>query len=467
LKLAVIILAAGLGKRMYSDTPKVLHPLADKPLIAHVVDTAWQLAPAHVHIVHGFGGEQVRNTLNDKRLLWTEQAQQLGTGHAVQQVIPHIADDNMVLVLYGDVPLIQADTLQALCAKVTQNSMAILTVNLPNPTGYGRIIRNSLGQVFKITEEKDADAQTKQIREVNTGIVAVPAVQLRRWLNLLNNNNAQGEYYLTDIVSYAAQEGITIHTHAPHDEYEVRGVNDRIQLAELERYYQLQQAHRLMQQGVAVRDPARLDIRGKVTVGRDVALDINVILEGQVTLGNRVKIGANVIIQNSQIGDDTEIYPNSMLQNSIVGTHCKIGPFARLRPDNQLTNHVHIGNFVELKKSSVGEGSKINHLSYIGDSDIGAGVNIGAGTITCNYDGVNKHKTIIGDHAFIGSDTQLIAPVTVGENATIGAGSTITQDAPAHSLTLSRAKQVTIAGWARPTKQNTTPQSSTKQSPNK
>lgn len=437
---------------MYSDTPKVLHPLADKPLIGHVVDTAWQLDPAHIHIVYGFGGDLVRNTLNDERLLWTEQAQQLGTGHAVQQVIPKIAADETVLVLYGDVPLIQAETLKTLCEKVTENSMAVLTVQLDNPLGYGRIVRNSSGQVVKITEEKDADAQIKQIREVNTGILAVPASHLRRWLNLLDNNNAQGEYYLTDIISYAAQEGVVIHTHAPHDEHEVRGVNDRIQLAELERYYQLQHAHNLMRQGVAVRDPARLDIRGKVTVGRDVALDINVILEGHVTLGHRVKIGANVIIQNSQIGDDTEILPNSMIQDSIIGTHCKIGPFARLRPDNQLTDHVHIGNFVEVKKSVVGVGTKINHLSYIGDSQIGSGVNIGAGTITCNYDGAHKYQTTIHDHAFIGSDTQLVAPVTIGENATIGAGSTITQDAPAHSLTLSRTKQITVSGWQRPTK---------------
>jgi bifunctional UDP-N-acetylglucosamine pyrophosphorylase / glucosamine-1-phosphate N-acetyltransferase len=456
LKLAVIILAAGMGKRMYSDIPKALHPLADKPLIGHVVATAWQLDPAHIHIVYGFGGEQVRNTLNDKRLLWTEQAQQLGTGHAVQQVIPKISDDEMVLVLYGDVPLIQADTLKTLCAKVTADSIAILAVKLANPFGYGRIVRNSLGQVLKITEEKDADAQVKQIQEVNTGILAMPALHLRRWLNLLKNNNAQGEYYLTDIISYAAQEGITIHTHEPHSEHEVRGVNDRVQLAELERYYQLQQAYALMQQGVALRDPARLDIRGQVTVGRDVALDINVILEGQVSLGQRVKIGANVIIQNSQIGDDTEILPNSMIQDSVIGTHCKIGPFARLRPDNQLADQVHIGNFVEVKKSVVGMATKINHLSYIGDSLIGSGVNIGAGTITCNYDGANKYQTIIGDHAFIGSDTQLVAPVTVGENATIGAGSTITQDAPAHSLTLSRAKQVAIPGWQRPTKQSST-----------
>lgn len=452
MKLAVIILAAGLGKRMYSDTPKVLHPLADKPLIGHVVDTAWQLDPAHIHIVYGFGGDLVRNTLNDERLLWAEQAQQLGTGHAVQQAVPQVADDETVLVLYGDVPLIQADTLKTLCEKVTENSMAVLTMQLDNPFGYGRIVRNSLGQVVKITEEKDADAQVKQIREVNTGILAVPATHLRRWLNLLDNNNAQGEYYLTDIIRYAAQEGIAIHTHSPHDEHEVRGINDRMQLAELERYYQLQQAHFLMQQGVAVRDPARLDIRGKVTVGRDVALDINVILEGHVTLGHRVKIGANVIIQNSQIGDDTEILPNSMIQDSVVGTHCKIGPFARLRPDNQLTDHVHIGNFVELKKSVVGVGTKINHLSYVGDSVIGREVNVGAGTITCNYDGAHKYQTVIHDRAFIGSDTQLVAPVTVGENATIGAGSTITQDAPAHSLTLSRTKQITVSGWQRPTK---------------
>ncbi|MEZ5672949.1 MAG: bifunctional UDP-N-acetylglucosamine diphosphorylase/glucosamine-1-phosphate N-acetyltransferase GlmU [Thiotrichaceae bacterium] len=366
MKLAIIILAAGLGKRMYSDTPKVLHHLADKPLIAHVVDAAWQLNPTQIHIVHGFGGDQVRNTLNDQRLLWVEQAQQLGTGHAVQQAIPTISDAETVLILYGDVPLIQADTLKTLCAKVTENSMAILTVKMANPSGYGRIVRNSLGQVSKITEEKDADAQIKQIREVNTGILAVPMTHLRRWLSLLNNNNAQGEYYLTDIIGYAAQEGIAIHTHAPQDEHEVLGVNDRIQLAELERYYQLQQAYRLLQQGVAIRDPARLDIRGQVTVGRDVMLDINVILEGKVTLGNRVKIGANVIIRDSQLGDDTEIYANSMIQNSMIGTHCKIGPSQRLRPDNQLTDHVHIGNFVELKKSTVGVGSKINHLQLCG-----------------------------------------------------------------------------------------------------
>lgn len=452
MKLSVVILAAGLGKRMHSDLPKVLHLLADKPLIRHVVQAAQTLEPESLHIIYGHQGEQVREALADVEVNWVEQAQQLGTGHAVAQVMPYLDDETMVLVLNGDVPLLTPATLQALYSQADANSLGVLTAELDNPQGYGRVVRNDRGQVERIVEEKDADLNIKSIKEVNAGIYIVSALNLRRWLAQLNNNNAQGEYYLTDIIALAVQEKQPLYTHTTGNVYEVMGINDRLQLATLERYYQSQQVNRLMLAGVTVRDSARLDIRGTVQTGRDVSIDVNVILEGDVTLGHRVKIGPHTVIRNAQIGDDVEISSHCVIDGVIIGANCRIGPFARLRPETVLAEQVHIGNFVEIKKSTVANGSKINHLSYIGDSEVGHDVNIGAGTITCNYDGANKHKTVIGDNAFIGSDTQLVAPVTVGTGATIGAGSTITRDTKPEALTLSRTPQKTVLGWKRPKK---------------
>jgi bifunctional UDP-N-acetylglucosamine pyrophosphorylase/glucosamine-1-phosphate N-acetyltransferase len=458
MKLSIVILAAGLGKRMLSDLPKVLHRLADKPLIRHVVDRAKLLKPDSMNIVYGYKGEQVREAIRDTDrgsiIHWIEQAQQLGTGHAVAQAMPNIGDDAIVLVLCGDVPLISLTTLQTLCSEADVNRLGILTVELDNPHGYGRIVRNAQGLVECIVEEKEASARQKQIKEVNTGVYTIPAAHLRRCLALLNNDNAQGEYYLTDVIALAVQENLPIHTTQTDNMYEVMGVNDRIQLATLERYYQKQQVNRLMLAGVTVLDTARLDIRGTVQAGRDVSIDVNVILEGEIILGSRVKIGPHTIIRNAKIGDDVEILSHCVIDGVVIGAGCRIGPFARLRPQTVLAKQVRVGNFVELKKSKVANGSKINHLSYVGDSEVGSDVNIGAGTITCNYDGANKHKTIIGDRAFIGSDTQLIAPVTVGTGATIGAGSTITKNTPPDVLTLSRTPQKTMVDWQRPRKKN-------------
>ncbi len=448
MKLSIIILAAGLGKRMNSDLPKVLHCLADKPLLQHVIDTALTLEPETIQVVYGHGGEQVRNTLADLPVQWVKQEQQLGTGHAVAQAMPNIANDNMVLVLYGDVPLIKTTTLQTLDSK----GLNILTAKLNNPTGYGRIVRDNKNQVTSIIEEKDASSEIKSIQEINTGILATQAINLRNWLTKLDNNNSQGEYYLTDIVAMAVAEDQPIYTNTVNDIYEVMGVNNRLQLADLERYYQLQQANNLMLSGVTIQDPNRLDIRGTIQVGHDINIDINVILAGEVSLGNRVKIGSNTVIRNAKIADDVEILSNCVIEDVVIGAGCKIGPFARLRPETKLDEQVRIGNFVEIKKSTVANGSKINHLSYIGDSEIGKNVNIGAGTITCNYDGANKYKTIIKDGVFIGSDTQLVAPITIETGATIGAGSTITKDVAANSLTLSRTGQQSLIGWKRPKK---------------
>ena len=452
MSLSVIILAAGQGTRMHSDLPKVLHPLANQPMIAHVLATAKKLQADSLHVVYGHKGELLQTTLADeKNLHWAEQAQQLGTGHAVKQALPAVPADNKVLILYGDVPLIAVETLQPM-ATLNDNTLGLLTVCLDNPTGYGRIVRDENNQVQAIVEQKETNAIQAKINEVNTGILSLNAKHLSHFIEQLNNDNTQGEYYLTDIIDLAVKADLSIQTFNPQSEQEVLGVNNRLQLAQLERYYQQQQAENLMQQGVTVIDPARLDIRGNVTVGRDVQLDVNVILQGNVTLGHRVKIGANTILTDVTIGDDVEILPNCLLEQATVGNGCLIGPFARLRPETQLAKNVKIGNFVEIKKSVVADGSKISHLSYIGDSQIGKKVNIGAGTITCNYDGVNKHQTIIGDNAFIGSDTQLIAPVTVGNGATIGAGSTITRDTPAEQLTLSRVQQQSMPHWQRPVK---------------
>ncbi|MEQ1738862.1 MAG: bifunctional UDP-N-acetylglucosamine diphosphorylase/glucosamine-1-phosphate N-acetyltransferase GlmU [Methyloglobulus sp.] len=451
--ITTIILAAGKGTRMCSEIPKILHKIANRSLLEHVYDMSKQLADNQIKIVYGHGAELVKENLKHLEANWIEQKQQLGTGHAVQQVTDQIGDGDTVLILYGDVPLLQLTTVQALLANVGDKSLGLLTVNLTDPKGYGRIIRDSSGRVQKIVEEKDASPDEKLIKEVNTGIMAVKGGKLKSWLGQLKNNNAQGEYYLTDIIEMAVGEKIKVITNQPSTEDEVMGVNNRMQLSHLERVYQLEQAHKLMAQGVTLRDPVRFDIRGNIeSLGQDIEIDINVILEGKNTIGSNVIIGANTRIKNSIIGNNVEILDNCIIEDAIIGAGSRIGPFARLRPETVLANNVHIGNFVEIKKSDVAEKSKINHLSYIGDSTVGSNVNIGAGTITCNYDGVNKFRTIIEDGAFIGSATQLVAPVTVGKNATIGAGSTITKDSPENQLTLSRVKQVSVSGWQRPVK---------------
>ncbi|MDH3513910.1 MAG: bifunctional UDP-N-acetylglucosamine diphosphorylase/glucosamine-1-phosphate N-acetyltransferase GlmU [Gammaproteobacteria bacterium] len=450
-RLEIVILAAGQGKRMYSDMPKVLHGLAGKPLLGHVLDTARVLKPAAIHVVYGHGGEQVRAAVARDEISWVHQAEQKGTGHAVAQAMPRIAGQATVLVLYGDVPLIRPETLRELLA-AAGNGLALLTAELDDPGAYGRILRDNAGRVTRIVEHKDASPAEARVREVNTGFLAAPAGKLAKWLSGLKNHNAQGEYYLTDIISMAVAEKVAIATRFPGDITEILGVNSKTELAQLERIHQKQQAEKLMQQGVTLRDPARLDVRGELTCGRDVVIDVNVIFEGKVTLGDRVQVGPNNVIRDSTVGNGTVIQPNCVIEQADIGADCRIGPFARLRPETRLAAHVHVGNFVEVKKSEVGEGSKMNHLSYIGDTTVGSGVNIGAGTITCNYDGANKHRTVIGDGVFVGSNTALVAPVTVGANATIGAGSVITKEAPAGELTLARAPQVTKPGWKRPVK---------------
>ena len=453
MKITTIILAAGKGTRMRSELPKILHNIANRPLLQHVYDTSCQLENNTIKIVYGHGAELVRDTLKDLEASWIEQKQQLGTGHAVQQVSDQIADTDTVLILYGDVPLLKLTTVKQLISNVNDQSLALLTVNLDNPTGYGRIVRDTSGQVTKIVEEKDASASEKLLNEGNTGIMAVQGKALKKWLSQLNNNNAQGEYYLTDVIEMAVADGITVVTNQPESVDEVLGVNNRIQLSHLERVYQQEQANRLMELGVTLADPARFDLRGSIeNLGIDIVVDVNVIIEGKNSIGNNVKIGANTHIKDSIIGNNVEILANCVIDNVVIGQGSKIGPFARLRPETVLAENVHIGNFVEIKKSSVAASSKINHLSYIGDTTVGSRVNIGAGTITCNYDGVNKFRTVIEDGAFIGSDTQLVAPVTIGKNATIGAGSTITKDSPENQLTLSRVKQVSLADWQRPIK---------------
>ncbi len=451
--ITTIILAAGKGTRMRSQLPKILHQIAGRPLLEHVYDMGKQLANNQVKIVYGHGAELVRDSLKHLDADWVEQKQQLGTGHAVQQVADQITDQDTVLILYGDVPLLKLKTVETLLANVNDNSLGLLTVNLADPKGYGRIVRDFFGSVQKIVEEKDASADEKSINEVNTGIMAVKGDKLKSWLGRLKNHNAQGEYYLTDIIEMAVSDKIQVITSQPDSEDEVMGVNDRAQLSHLERAYQKAQANRLMEQGVTLRDPARFDLRGSLkSLGQDIEIDVNVILEGKNTLGSNISIGANTRIKNSVIGDNVEILDHCVIEDAVIGAGSRVGPFARLRPETVLAGHVHIGNFVEIKKSDVAENSKINHLSYIGDTTVGSNVNIGAGTITCNYDGANKFRTIIEDGAFIGSDTQLVAPVTVGKNATIGAGSTITRDTPDNQLTLSRVKQVSVSGWQRPVK---------------
>ena len=452
MKLAVVILAAGQGKRMKSPLPKVLQPIAGRPLLRHVIDRARQLEPSSLHVVFGHGGEQVRAAIADPDLQWALQAQQLGTGHAVMQAMPQVPDDALVLILYGDVPLIEPQTLRQLIGSAGSKSMGLLTVMLADPTGYGRIVRNTRGAIQKIVEQKDATRAQLKIREGNSGIMAVPAKLLRRWLGRLSNKNAQAEYYLTDIIAMAVKDKVKVVPLVAPGVAEVLGVNDKVQLAELEAMHRAARARELMLAGATLADPARIDVRGEVSVGTDVFIDANVLFEGKVTLGDNVRVGPNVVLRNVSVGAGTVIHPNSMLEQSEVGPNNAIGPFARIRPNSKTGSDVHIGNFVELKKTEIADGSKANHLTYLGDAVIGKGVNVGAGTITCNYDGVNKSQTTIEDGAFIGSGNMLVAPIRIGRDATTGAGSTLTKDAPAGQLTLARGKQLTLDGWKRPVK---------------
>jgi len=453
--LNIVILAAGKGKRMQSALPKVLHLLAGKPLLAHVVDTARKLTEDELYVVYGNGGNDVKTTLSYLNVQWVEQTESIGTGHAVLQAIPKIADNAKVLVLYGDVPLVSEKTLKTLVDTTPSNTLGLITIEVEDPTGYGRIIRDAKGDIQGIVEHKDADNDQRNIKEINSGIIAVDASHLKKWLPMLNNKNGQGEYYLTDIVSMAISENIPVKSITVKNAKEVLGVNTRTDLVNLERFYQKQRAEQLMSQGITLMDPSRFDLRGDLIASKDVVIDVNVIMEGKVTIGANSIIGPNVILKDVEIGENVEIKANSMIENAKLSANCTVGPFARIRPGTTIKAGAKIGNFVEVKNSEIGEDSKVNHLSYIGDATLGRGVNIGAGTITCNYDGANKHKTIIKDNVFVGSNTQFVAPVTIGENATIGAGSTITSDVPAENLALSRAKQKTVSDWKRPTKSST------------
>lgn len=448
--LNVVILAAGKGTRMYSSLPKVLHALAGKPLLGHVIDTAKTLNPARIVVVYGHGGDQVPSAFAKAGVQFVKQEPQLGTGHAVQQAMPLLPASGQTLILYGDVPLTRPETLSAVCGN--PHTLTVLTAILADSTGYGRIIRDADGRFVRIVEEKDATAAEKSVREINTGILAAPTQALAGWLKALKNNNAQKEYYLTDIVPQAVAGGLEVLSVNAENEWEIAGVNSRTQLAELERRYQMEYAQRLMARGVTLRDPARLDIRGELVCGQDVEIDINCVFEGRVSLGDNVRIGAHCVIKDAEIGAGSVIAPMSHIDSMQAGADCRIGPFARIRPGSVLAGHAHVGNFVEIKNVELGEGSKANHLTYLGDATIGRNVNVGAGTITCNYDGANKFRTIIEDDAFIGSDSQLVAPVKVGRGATLGAGTTLTKDAPAGELTISRAKQTSVTGWKRPVK---------------
>ncbi len=454
MNLTVCILAAGQGKRMRSDLPKVLHRLADKPLVGHVIDTARDVTEQDPIVVYGHGGPLLRAAFEHDSIVWVEQHEQLGTGHAVGQTLPHVPNDTMTLILYGDVPLLQSSTLQELVAAAEITGFGLLTVELEDPSGYGRIVRNESDEIVRIVEEKDASPAERAITEINTGIMAVKSDYLHRWIPALSNDNAQGEYYLTDCVAAAAAEDIKIAGVSASSVAEVTGVNDRKQLAELERQYQFRLATELMERGVMLRDPSRIDVRGELTCGRDVEIDVNAVFIGKVILGNGVVVGPNCVIENTVVGDNVELLANCVIESAEIGAASRIGPFARVRPETVLGNSVHIGNFVEIKKSQVNDGSKVNHLSYVGDSEIGRNVNVGAGTITCNYDGAFKHKTVLEDDVFIGSDTQLVAPVTVGRGATVGAGTTVTADVAADELVISRVKQKAITGWTRPRKKS-------------
>ncbi|EPG7578585.1 bifunctional UDP-N-acetylglucosamine diphosphorylase/glucosamine-1-phosphate N-acetyltransferase GlmU [Providencia rettgeri] len=448
---SVVILAAGKGTRMYSELPKVLHLLAGKPMVQHVIDTAKSIGASDIHLVYGHGGDLLKEKLGEQNLNWVLQAEQLGTGHAMQQAAPCFQDDENIVMLYGDVPLIAKDTLDRLIEVKPEGGIGLLTVILDNPTGYGRIIREN-NEVVGIIEQKDASEEQRKIQEINTGIMVASGKDFKRWLAQLNNDNAQGEYYITDIIALAHKEGNKIATVHPSHLSEMEGVNNRLQLAALERVYQKEQAEKLLLAGVMLIDPARFDLRGNLIHGRDIIIDTNVIIEGNVTLGNNVHIQSGCILKDCVIGDNSVISPYSVIENSELSAECTVGPFARLRPGAKLAAKAHVGNFVEMKNASLGLGSKAGHLSYLGDAQIGDNVNIGAGTITCNYDGANKHKTIIGDDVFVGSDTQLVAPVSVAKGATIGAGTTVTRDVNEDELVVSRVKQMHIKNWQRPVK---------------
>jgi len=453
MSLNVVILAAGKGTRMRSKLPKVLHKIAQKPLVEHVIETAQQLDPTKIIVVYGHGGDILPKTLCELDVTWVEQTEQLGTGHAVEQALPYCDSDASILVLYGDVPLTQLQTLEGL-VKITLESgnVGLLTAVLDDPSGYGRIVRDSFGKVERIVEQKDASSIELQITETNTGIVSARKKDLNKWLTKLENNNAQGEFYLTDIIELAVADNLEVVTSNAAHLWEVAGINNKIQLADLERKYQLLVAEDLLTQGVTLADPNRIDVRGSLTVGQDVSVDVNCVFEGNCSLGNEVSIGPNCVIMNSSLADGVNVKANSIIENSIIGQNCDIGPFARIRPDTELAENVKIGNFVEIKKANIAQGSKVNHLSYVGDTIMGSNVNIGAGTITCNYDGANKHLTEIGNDVFVGSDSQLVAPVKIGDGATIGAGSTITKEVPESELSLSRSKQTMVKGWQRPVK---------------
>jgi bifunctional UDP-N-acetylglucosamine pyrophosphorylase/glucosamine-1-phosphate N-acetyltransferase len=450
MSLSIVILAAGKGTRMRSDLPKVLQPLAHKPLLGYVIDASMSFNPNQLIVVYGYGGDQVQKTFSSQHIQWVEQKEQLGTGHAVMQTISLMKEEGSTLILYGDVPLIDQTTIQRLIQK-GQKNLAVLTFTKEDPKGYGRIIRKE-GRIQKIVEEKDCDTAQKNIKEINTGIMCAPNHLLKNWIQRLTNQNAQKEYYLTDIVGLSIEDNIEVFSESADNEVSITGINSKFELATMERNYQLMTAKKLMDEGVTIMDPSRIDIRGEVIAGQDVTIDVGCIFEGKVVLGNHVKVAAYSHIKDSVIGDHTLIEPYSHIVESEVGKHCRVGPFARLRPGTKLQHHVHIGNFVEIKNSKVNDETNINHLSYIGDSFVGKSVNIGAGTITCNYDGANKHPTTIEDDVFIGSNSALVAPVKIGKGATIAAGSTITKDAPPGELTVSRSKQTSIAGWTKPKK---------------
>ena len=447
----VVILAAGMGKRMRSDLPKVLHPLAGKPLVAHVVDCARTRGPGRIVVVSGHGGETVVRAIKGDDLRWALQEPQLGTGHAVMQALPHLDPAVPTLVLYGDVPLTTHETLAQLVAAAGTDKLGLLTVELVDPSGYGRIVRDG-GRIVRVVEHKDADPATREIREVNTGILVAPTAALARWLGALSNDNAQKEYYLTDVVAAAVHDGMAVVSAQPAEVSETLGVNSKRQLAELERIFQNRVATKLMDNGVWLADPARLDVRGELLCGRDVSIDVNCVFEGRVVIDDGASVGANCVIRDTHIGAGAQILPFTLMEGSSIGARARIGPYARLRPGTDLGEETHVGNFVEMKNTRMAARSKANHLSYVGDTVVGERVNIGAGTITCNYDGANKYQTVIEDDAFIGSDTQLVAPVRVGRGATLGAGTTLTRDAPEHKLTMSRTKQTTVESWKRPVK---------------
>ncbi|EGA70961.1 bifunctional N-acetylglucosamine-1-phosphate uridyltransferase/glucosamine-1-phosphate acetyltransferase [Vibrio sinaloensis DSM 21326] len=452
MKFSAVILAAGKGTRMYSNKPKVLHTLAGKPMVKHVIDTCNGLGAQNIHLVYGHGGDQMQAELANESVNWTLQAEQLGTGHAVDQASPQFEDDEKILVLYGDVPLISEETIEGLLDAKPEGGIALLTVVMDNPMGYGRIVRKN-GPVVAIVEQKDATEEQKLIKEINTGVMVARGADLRRWLSNLNNDNAQGEYYLTDVIAAAHNEGRAVEAVHPVNAIEVEGVNDRAQLARLERAFQSMQAQKLLEQGVMLRDPARFDLRGELQCGMDCEIDANVIIEGKVTLGDNVTIGAGCVLKDCEIDDNTLVRPYSVIEGATVGEECTVGPFTRLRPGAEMRNDSHVGNFVEVKNARLGEGSKANHLTYLGDADIGQRTNIGAGTITCNYDGANKFKTTIGNDVFVGSDSQLVAPVTIADGATIGAGTTLTKDVAEGELVITRTKERKISGWQRPVKQ--------------